>query len=169
MRISRGPNVWRLDRLLSVPQIDLSARADRKMVIFYVYLHYFTKKSRLYRTDTQIKKSGVQRKHLHTPSYAYLRICIFSKEITALGCDFFAPIHKYTSTQRTVFRLCECFYLRNRLLCICFAKKVISLDQYMDTHTKWPLFYLCILFFICSMNRRPNIRLFLGYQQIHRH
>jgi hypothetical protein len=28
-------------------QIDLSARADRKMVIFYVYLHYFTKKSRL--------------------------------------------------------------------------------------------------------------------------
>ncbi len=43
----RGPNVWRLDRLLSVPQIDLSARADRKMVIFYVYLRYFTKKSRL--------------------------------------------------------------------------------------------------------------------------
>ncbi len=54
-----GPNVWRLDRLLSVvPQIDLSARADRKMVIFYVYLHYFTKKSRLYRTDMQIKKKS---------------------------------------------------------------------------------------------------------------
>jgi hypothetical protein len=35
-----------LDRLLSVPQIDLSARVDRKMVIFYVYLHYFTKKAR---------------------------------------------------------------------------------------------------------------------------
>ncbi len=53
-----GPNVWRLDRLLSVPQIDLSARADRKMVIFYVYLRYFTKKSQLYRTDTQIKKKS---------------------------------------------------------------------------------------------------------------
>jgi hypothetical protein len=85
MRIWRCPNVWHLDRLLSVPQIDLSARADRKMVIFYVYLRYFTKKSRLYRTDTQIKKKfGVQRKNLFTPSYAYLRICIFSKEITAL-------------------------------------------------------------------------------------
>jgi hypothetical protein len=40
-----GPNVWRLHRLVSVPQIDLSARADRKMVILYVYLRYFTKKS----------------------------------------------------------------------------------------------------------------------------
>ncbi len=30
---------------LSVPQRDLSARADRKMVIFYVYLRDFTKKS----------------------------------------------------------------------------------------------------------------------------
>ncbi len=85
MRIWRGPNVWHLDRLLSVPQIYLSARADRKMVIFYVYLRYLTKKSRLYRTDdTQIKKFGVWRKNLRTPSYAYLHICIFSKEITAL-------------------------------------------------------------------------------------
>ncbi len=54
------------------------------MVIFYVYLRCFTKKSRLYRTDTQIEKIGVRRKNLRTPSYAYLRICIFSKEITAL-------------------------------------------------------------------------------------
>jgi hypothetical protein len=95
MRIWRGPNVWRLDRLLSVPQIDLSARADRKMVIFYVYLRYFTKKSRLYRTDTQIKKIfGVQRKNLRTPSYAYLRICIFSKEITALEYLLSFKLHK---------------------------------------------------------------------------
>ncbi len=42
MRIWRGPNVWRLDRLLSVLQIDLSACADRKMVIFYVYLRYYS-------------------------------------------------------------------------------------------------------------------------------
>ena len=33
----------------------LSARANRKMVIFYVYLRYFLKKSRFYRTDMQIK------------------------------------------------------------------------------------------------------------------
>ncbi len=84
---------------LSVPQIDLSAQADRKMVIFYVYLRYFTKKSRLYRTDMQIKKNGVRRKNLRTPSYAYLLICIFSKEITALGCDFF---RKYTDMQKRI-------------------------------------------------------------------
>ncbi len=53
-----GPNVWHLHRLLSVPQIDLSACADRKIVILYVYLRYFTKKSRLYRTDTQVKKKS---------------------------------------------------------------------------------------------------------------
>jgi hypothetical protein len=85
MRIWRGPNVWRLDRLLSVPQIGLSAHADRKMVIFYDYLRYFTKKSQLLRTDMQIKKFGVRRKNLRTPTYAYLRICILSKEITALA------------------------------------------------------------------------------------
>jgi hypothetical protein len=54
------------DRLLSVPQIDLSAGADRKMVIFYVYLRYFTKKSRLYRTDTQIKKWCAKERPSHT-------------------------------------------------------------------------------------------------------
>jgi hypothetical protein len=80
-----GPNDWCLHRLLSVPQIDLSAHADRKMVILYVYLHYFTKKSQLYRTDMQIKKIIVQTKNLRTPSYVYLRSCIFSKEITASG------------------------------------------------------------------------------------
>ena len=56
MRIWAHPNVWCLDRLLSVPQIDLSARADRKLVIFDVYLRYFLKKSQFHRTeDTQIK------------------------------------------------------------------------------------------------------------------
>jgi hypothetical protein len=46
--------------------------------------------------DTQIKKKlrwfsfeflRVRRKITSTPSYAYLRICLFSKVITALGCD----------------------------------------------------------------------------------
>ncbi len=34
-------------------------------------------------SDTQIKKISVRKKNLHSPSYAYLRICIFSEEITA--------------------------------------------------------------------------------------
>jgi len=44
--------------VLSVLQIDLSARADRKMVNLYVYLRNFTKKPRFYRTDddTLIRK-----------------------------------------------------------------------------------------------------------------
>jgi hypothetical protein len=73
MRNWRGPIAWRLDRLLSVLQIDLSARADRKMVIFYVFLHYFTKKSELYRTDTQIKKSVCKGK---TFTHCPMHICI---------------------------------------------------------------------------------------------
>ena len=50
-----GSNVWH-NRVLSVLQIDLSACTDRKMVNLYVYLRNFTKKSRFYRTDTQIAK-----------------------------------------------------------------------------------------------------------------
>ncbi len=50
-----SPNVWHLDRVLSVPQIDLSACVDRKMVILYVYLRICTKKTQFYRTDMQIK------------------------------------------------------------------------------------------------------------------
>jgi hypothetical protein len=50
------PNVWHPSRVLSVPQIDLFACADRKMVNLCVYLRNFTKKSRFYRTDTQIRK-----------------------------------------------------------------------------------------------------------------
>jgi two-component sensor histidine kinase len=43
------------NRVLSVPQIDLSVCADRKMVNFYVYLRNITKKLRFYRADMQIK------------------------------------------------------------------------------------------------------------------
>ncbi len=63
-------------------------------------------------------------------------VCVCICCLCELGCDFFAPIHKYTNTQKMVFLLCEGFYLRNHLLCICFAKKVISMDRYTDTHTK---------------------------------
>ena len=49
------PNVWHPNRVLSVPQIDLSARADRKMVNLNVYLRNFTKKLQFYRAGMQIK------------------------------------------------------------------------------------------------------------------
>ncbi len=43
---------------------------------------------------------------------------------------------------------------------------------HMDTHYKMTIIYLCICFILFvqydRMNRRPNICLFLGYQQIHR-
>ncbi len=51
-----GLNVWWPNRVLSVPQIDVFACADIKMVNLYVYLRNFTKKSWFYRTDTQIAK-----------------------------------------------------------------------------------------------------------------
>jgi hypothetical protein len=62
-------------QILSVLQIDLSARADRKMVIFYVYLLYFLKKSRFHRTDTQVKTipSVCEGK---TFTHSPMRICV---------------------------------------------------------------------------------------------
>ena len=62
-------------QILSVLQIDLSARADRKMVIFYVYLRYFLKKSRFHRTDTQVKTipSVCEGK---TFTHSPMRICV---------------------------------------------------------------------------------------------
>jgi hypothetical protein len=84
MRICAYPNFLRLDRDLSAPQLDLSACADRKMVILYVYLRIWTTKTQLYRTDVQIKKlRWCKKENLCTQSYMYLRICIFSKELTA--------------------------------------------------------------------------------------
>ncbi len=66
------PNAYlersRLDRLflVSVPQIDLSARTDRKMVIFYIYLHYFTKKSRIQNRYADKKNRCAKEKRSHT-------------------------------------------------------------------------------------------------------
>jgi hypothetical protein len=84
-----GPHVWRPNRVLSVPQIDLSVCTERKMVNLYVYLRNFIKKSRFYRADTQLKNIKMvflrlRRKNLRAQSYAYLLICVFFKEITAL-------------------------------------------------------------------------------------
>jgi hypothetical protein len=84
-------NVWRPNINLSAPQIDFSCGADRKTVIFYVYLCNITKKSQFSRKYADKKTLRwfsfeflrVRRKISSTPSYAYLRICLFSKEITA--------------------------------------------------------------------------------------
>ena len=51
-----GSNVWRPNIHLSAPQIDFSCGADRKMVIFYVYLHNITKKSQFWRRYADKKK-----------------------------------------------------------------------------------------------------------------
>ena len=51
-----GSNVWRPNINLSAPQIDFSCGADRKMVIFYVYLRNITKKSRFWRRYADKKK-----------------------------------------------------------------------------------------------------------------
>ena len=79
-----GPNVWRPNRVLSVPQIDLSVCADRKMVNLHAYLRNITKKSRFYRADTQIKNIKIvflwvpssfeceEKKFPHRP----MRICV---------------------------------------------------------------------------------------------
>jgi hypothetical protein len=77
--LERSQCLASLDRLLSVPQIDLSACADRKMVIFYVYLRFFTKKSQLCRTDTQIKNKirCAKEKPLHTVLCVSAHLYIF--------------------------------------------------------------------------------------------
>jgi hypothetical protein len=75
MRIWVYSNVWRLDRLLSVPQIDLPARTDRKFVIFYVYLRYFLEKSQFHRTDTQIKTIPLECKE-KTFAHRPMRLCV---------------------------------------------------------------------------------------------
>jgi hypothetical protein len=51
-----GSNVWRPNIYLSVPQIDFSCGADRKTVIFFVYLRNITKKSRFWRRHADKKK-----------------------------------------------------------------------------------------------------------------
>jgi hypothetical protein len=51
-----GSNVWRPNINLSAPQIDFSCGADRKMVIFYVYLRNITKKSQFSRRYADKKK-----------------------------------------------------------------------------------------------------------------
>ena len=51
-----GSNVWRPNINLSVPQIDFSCGADRKMVIFYVYLCTISQRNHNFSADTQIKK-----------------------------------------------------------------------------------------------------------------
>jgi hypothetical protein len=70
--------------------------ADRKMVIFYVYLRNITKKSRFSRryADKKIIKmvllrvpSSAKETKFNTVLCVSAYLLIFSKEITALGCD----------------------------------------------------------------------------------
>ena len=113
-----GPNVWRPNRVLSVPQIDLSVRADRKMVNLYVYLRICTKKTRFYRTDMQIKNIKivflrVRRKKLCAPSYAYLRICVFLKKSQPYGRPCSCPPNPSTIGKLRLSAFCIGYQSRN--------------------------------------------------------
>jgi hypothetical protein len=86
-----------------------------------------------FRTDTQIKKKlrwisveflRVRRKITSTPSYAYLRICLFSKVITALGQCIHPPFfHLFFSLPIYVFFAEKvnhrCLQLNLFCCCIC--------------------------------------------------
>jgi hypothetical protein len=85
-----------------------------------------------------------------------------------LGCDFVAPIHKYTNTQKTVFLLCKDFLPSQPSFVYLFCQKGDFFGPIHGFAYKMTTFLFVYSFFICSTNRRPNIRLFLGYQQIHR-
>ena len=68
-----GPNVW-----CGCAAARSICVQDRKIVILYVYLRNFTKKSQFYRAAMQIENFKMvffclQRKTIHAPSYAYLR------------------------------------------------------------------------------------------------
>ena len=65
------------NRDLTAPQSDLSVCTDRKIVILYVYLCKFTKKSQFKKTAMQIENFKMvlfcsQRKTIYASSYAYL-------------------------------------------------------------------------------------------------
>jgi hypothetical protein len=72
--------------------LDLAAPADRKMVIFYVYLRYFTKKSQLYRTDTQIKKLVCKGKTFaHCPTPICVSVYFLKKSQPEFRMNYFFP------------------------------------------------------------------------------
>jgi hypothetical protein len=65
-----------------------------------------------------------------------------------LGCDF---LHQFTGTQickRQSDIALQRFYPKMMHLCIHFAKKVILLPQYTDTHYKMPIFLFVYLLFL---------------------
>ena len=69
---------------LSVPQIDYLLAQIEKWS-FFMSICVISQRNHDYTEQIhRLKKIVVQRKNLCTPSYAYLHICIFSKEITAL-------------------------------------------------------------------------------------
>jgi hypothetical protein len=62
---------------------------------------------------------------------------ITTKIFTAAKAVISLPQYTNTQIQKRLFFFCaKVFFLRNRLLCICVAKKVICLDRYTDKHTK---------------------------------
>jgi hypothetical protein len=81
MHIWRGPNVWHLDRLLSVPQIDLSAHADRKNGHFLCLSVLFHKEIMIMQNRyADKKKIGVRRKTFtHRPMHNCISVYFIKK------------------------------------------------------------------------------------------
>ncbi len=128
---------------LAVPQPDLYVCADRKIVVLFLQLCYFTKKTGFSGSATQIENFKMvlfrlQRKTIHALSYAQLRSRLFSKENTALEtfrlCSYaFEPPRNF-QTSFFVFRwhpmFIACFFV---IFCM-------QLHRYTDTQIGVPAF-----------------------------
>ncbi len=81
-------------------------------------------------------------------SFVNLCICVRSNKITALGCDFFAPIQGYANTQKMVFLLCEGYLPSQLSVVYLFCKKGDFFGPICGYTFQNDFFYLCILFFL---------------------
>jgi hypothetical protein len=112
------------------------------------------------------KKGKESKKYLKEAEWNALSPEAQSKIIEAV-----ISLDRYTDTQkckRWSDIALQRFYPKMTHLCICYAKKGDFFDPIHGYTLQHDHFLFVYLFFICSTNRRPNIRLFLGYQQIHR-
>ena len=100
--------------------------------VSYVHNKYTKKQASEQKTPSE--------KNVPHCSFVYLCICAPAKEITALGCDFFRPIRRYTDMQITRVKV---FMFVSVLLCIRRAETRIFRYRCTDTHTNWP-FFICV-------------------------
>ncbi len=90
-----------------------------------------------------------------------------------LGCDFFAPIHKYTNTQKTVSLLSVGFLPSQPSFVYLFCQNGDFFGPIHGYAYKMTTFLFVYSFFLFVARIEGQIFVsfwsFLGYQQIHRH